>query len=98
MNTNLSNPHNSFTFLPYMCARQKHELEQLLAAADEIGAAATSVASQGGHGYAALCESREKFKTLLMSMAEHYRICIVEDTFTKELPETFGRDLQFPQY
>lgn len=65
---------NSFKLKPHMCKQQKDELKQLLVAADEIGAAATSVSSQGGQGYEKLVEARDNFKKLLLSTAEHYRI------------------------
>lgn len=46
----------------------------MLAAADEIGAAATSVSAQGGQGYDKLVEARDNFRIKLMSFSEHYRI------------------------
>lgn len=69
----------SFKVLPHMCKQQKREIDELLSAADEIGAAATSVISQGGMGYSLLLESRDKFKNMLLSMMEHTRICIEEE-------------------
>lgn len=48
-------------------------------AADEIGAAATSVIAQGGHGYNLLLEARDRFKRVLMSSASHYRICVEDE-------------------
>ena len=46
---------------------------------DDIGAAATAVIAQGGHGYNLLLEARDRFKEILLSSASHYRICIEED-------------------
>jgi hypothetical protein len=63
----------TFRVMPYMCKKQKEDLEQLLAAADDIGAAATSF-SQGGQGYSQLIEARDKFKRTLMSLTTQYRI------------------------
>lgn len=76
----------SFKVLPHMCARQKEDFDALLYAADEIGAAATSVIAQGGQGYNLLLEARDRFRSILSSMTDNYRICIeeegIEKTFT----------------
>lgn len=64
----------SFRIMPHMCKQQQEEIQQLLTAADEIGAAATSVASQGGMGYEQLIRARDRFKTMLMNATTHYRI------------------------
>ena len=68
-----------FKVLPYMCFRQKQEIDELMNAADEIGAAATSVIAQGGHGYNLLLEARDKFRNLLLNMMEHTRVCLEEE-------------------
>lgn len=65
--------------LPHMCALQRKSIEDLLAAADDIGAAATSVVSSGGQGYSQLFHARDDFKALLMSVMQHTRMCIEED-------------------
>lgn len=69
----------SFKVLPAMCKQQRDEIKQLIAAADEIGAAATSVSAQGGQGYERLFEARDRFRSMVMTMAEHYRVCVEED-------------------
>lgn len=69
----------TFKVLPHMCKQQRQEIDQLLGAADEIGAAATSVIAQGGHGYNLLLEARDKFRSTLNTMMSHTRICIEED-------------------
>ena len=69
----------SFRVLPHMCRRQKEDIDALLYAADEIGAAATSVIAQGGMGYNLLLEARDKFKSLLFQMMEHTRVCLEEE-------------------
>lgn len=66
----------SFHIMPLMCTQQKQEIEQLLAAADDIGAAAS--ATHNGMGYEQLMKSREKFKDLLMEFSSHYRIFKVD--------------------
>lgn len=66
----------TLTVFPHMCETQKHEIEELLQAADGIGAAATSVAARGGQGYDTLLEARSHFKNLLESQHKHYRVCI----------------------
>ena len=62
----------SFRIMPFMCKQQKEEIDQILSAADDIGAAATSVAH--GMGYEQLIQARERFKTLLMNATSNYRI------------------------
>lgn len=69
----------TFKLLPHMCKLQKQEIDNLLCAADEIGAAATSAIAQGGHGYNLLVEARDNFKNKLLGMMEHTRICLEED-------------------
>lgn len=69
----------TFKVLPHMCNQQKREIDELLNAADEIGAAATSVIAQGGMGYNLLLEARDRFKAQLFTMMDHTRICIEED-------------------
>lgn len=69
----------TFKVLPHMCKQQRQEIDSLLYAADEIGAAATSVIAQGGHGYNLLLEARDKFKETLLEMMQHTRICIEEE-------------------
>lgn len=69
----------SLKVFPYMCEQQRTDINLLLEVADEIGAAATSVATQGGHGYSSLLEARDKFKKILLESAEHYRVCIEEE-------------------
>lgn len=64
----------SFRIMPFMCKQQTEELHQLLAAADDIGAAATMVASQGGMGYEQLIQARDRFKTILLNVTSHSRI------------------------
>lgn len=69
----------TFKVLPHMCNQQKQEVTDLMNAADEIGAAATSVIAQGGHGYNLLLEARDKFRDMLFHVTQHYRICVEED-------------------
>lgn len=69
----------TFKVLPHMCKQQKKEINDLLDAADEIGAAATSVIAQGGQGYTLLLEARDRFRQTLVEMMEHTRICIEEE-------------------
>lgn len=69
----------TFKVLPHMCKQQTLEMKQLISAADEIGAAATSVGAQGGQGYENLLEARENFKSILEDVHSHYRIFIAED-------------------
>lgn len=69
----------TFKFLPHMCKQQREEIESLLHAADDIGAAAVSVAANSGQGYNLLLEARDRFKEILMECASHYRICLEED-------------------
>lgn len=68
-----------FRVLPHMCRQQKEEIDAIMHAADDIGAAAVSVASNSGQGYNLLLEARDRFKQILLSSASHYRICIEED-------------------
>lgn len=65
--------------MPHMCNRQQEDIETLLFAADEIGAAATSVIAQGGMGYNLLLEARDRFKSTLLKMMEHTRVCLEEE-------------------
>lgn len=69
----------TFKVLPHMCKQQKQEVSDLMTAADDIGAAATSVIAQGGHGYNLLLEARDKFRDMLLHVTQHYRICVEED-------------------
>lgn len=62
--------------LPYMCDQQRQEIDDLMNAADDIGAAATI---QGGHGYNLLLQARERFKEMLDETMGHTRICIEEE-------------------
>lgn len=64
------------TVYPNMCDQQKRDIEQILLAADEIGAAATAVA-HGGHGYSMLLDARDNFRNMVTQMATHY--CLVEE-------------------
>lgn len=68
----------TFRVMPRMCSQQQQDVQTLLAAADDIGAAATSVA-QGGMGYSQLIQSRDTFKNTLDTLIKKYRICVEED-------------------
>jgi len=67
---------HSFRILSHMCTEQKEAMRELLAAADNIGEAATCMHS--GQGYTALHEARTNFQTLLVSLMNNSRICIEE--------------------
>lgn len=69
----------SLKVLPHMCEQQRQEFDNLMYAADEIGAAATSVNSQGAHGYSLLIEARDKFRSTLQEFMQHVRICVEEE-------------------
>lgn len=71
----------TFRIMPHMCHQQQQDVQTILAAADDIGAAATSVA-QGGMGYSQLIDARERFKEIVLCMNQHYRVCVEEDVHT----------------
>lgn len=71
--------HKSFKVLPHMCKQQADEIQQLISAADEIGAAATCVAALGGQGYERLLEARDQFRSILLDASKRYRIFIEEE-------------------
>lgn len=60
--------------MPHMCEQQIKDLADLIAAADEIGVAATSCTTQGGQGYTQLIDARNKFKDMLLETSERYRL------------------------
>ena len=66
----------TFKVLPHMCNQQRHEIDSLLHAADEIGAAAVTA---GAHGYILLVEARTRFREILLEIMQHTRICLEED-------------------
>lgn len=72
----------TFRIMPHMCHQQQQDVQTILAAADDIGAAATSVA-QGGMGYSQLIEARDRFKEIVINMNGHYRVCVEEDVNSK---------------
>lgn len=69
---------SSFTILPHMCPEQKELMRSLTEAADDIGAAATSMVTQGGQGYNALLAAQNHFHSLLLTIMQKTRICISE--------------------
>lgn len=64
---------STLTVYKHMCKAQQEEIADLLQAADDIGAAATS---SNAHGYETLMAARAHFKSLLEAQHEHYRMCI----------------------
>jgi len=75
----LSFTSGSFKILPHMCFEQRTAMRELLDAADDIGAAASSMVTQGGQGYSSLIVAQNNFKDLLSKTMAKSRFCIQED-------------------
>lgn len=63
--------------LPHMCPQQKEDIEKILSAADDLAAAAVTVA-HGGLGYSNFIDTRDQFRTLVSTITNNYRICLKE--------------------
>lgn len=68
-----------FKVLPHMCSAQRDFMDRVMVAADSIGAAASSISSNGSQGYESLLEARKRFKEELCEMMENSRVCIEEE-------------------
>lgn len=58
---------------PYGCTQQKQDYENLMLAADNVGAASLALATNGAQAYTQFIDARDTFKQLLEHTAKNYR-------------------------
>lgn len=58
---------------PALCEQQRKDLDTLLFAIDDFGAYALALPSQGHQGYSGFIEARDKLRSMIHDMSQHYR-------------------------
>ena len=55
------------------CKKQQDDIQAMMTAVDDLGAASLALASGSAQGYAQFIQSRENFKQMLVDLGKHYR-------------------------
>lgn len=58
---------------PFGCKQQKLDYDNLMLAADNVGAASLALATNGAQAYSQFIDARDSFKQLLEYTAKNYR-------------------------
>jgi hypothetical protein len=55
------------------CTRQQEDYSMMMNAADEVGAAALALATNGAQAYTQFIQARDNFKEMYRELNNHYR-------------------------
>lgn len=55
------------------CKKQQDDIQAMMMAVDDLGAASLALASGSAQGYTQFIQTRENFKTMLNDLGKHYR-------------------------